>query len=65
MLGAYVHIYICIRLHSGYAVPFAAYGSVFLTCVAPLQNKQQWGETAPNSLSTHTVPHTLHENRWL
>ena len=53
----------------GYALPnpsfFAAYGSVFLTCVAPLQNKQRWGETAPNGLSTHSLPQTLCGNRWL
>lgn len=57
--------YVCIWLHPAYAVPFAAYGSVFLTCVAPLQNKQRWGKTAPNSLSTHSFLQTLHENRWL
>lgn len=39
--------------------------SVFLTCVAPLQNKQRWGKTAPNSLSTPSFPQSLHENRWL
>lgn len=43
----------------------AGHRSVFLTCVAPLQNKQRWGKTAPNSLSTPSFPQSLHENRWL
>lgn len=43
----------------------AVHRSVFLTCVAPLQNKQRWGKTAPNSLSTPSFPQSLHENRWL
>lgn len=43
----------------------AVHRSVFLTCVVPLQNKQRWGKTAPNSLSTPSFPQSLHENRWL
>lgn len=57
---------VCICMRTATLSLFASYGSVFLTCVAPLQNKQRWGEkTAPNSLSTHSFPPTLHENRWL
>lgn len=43
----------------------AVHRSVFLTCVAPLQNKQRWEKTDPNSLSTPSFPQSLHENRWL
>lgn len=60
---------VCLCMHEASLLPklslSAVHRSVFLTCVAPLQNKQRWGKTAPNSLSTPSFPQSLHENRWL
>lgn len=62
--GLFMCAYVCIRLLC-LSRSFAACGSVFLTCVGALQNKQRWEEAAWTGPSTQSPPQTLHENRWL